>query len=227
MTIHSLRPAHDQLAYTFGGVAPLITVGPGDLVEVFTEDCFGGRVTSPGQIASEVVRDDELDSVSGPIFVTGAEPGDVLAVHLVSIRPARPHAISASFPGFGALGTTQQTAMLHDPLEERLWFYDLDLDAWTATFRARLSDFAAVLPLDPMMGTIGVAPGSGEARLTVTPSTYGGNMDSPEVRAGTTLYFPVNVPGALLGLGDGHARQGEAEIIGSGLECAMEVVLAV
>jgi len=83
------------------------------------------------------------------------------------------------------------------------------------------------LPLDPMHGVIGVAPAGGEARLTVTPSTWGGNMDSPELRAGTTVYLPVSVPGAQLALGDGHARQGEGEIVGCGLECAMDTVIAV
>jgi len=227
MTVHVLRPTPEQLAYTFGGYQPLLAIDPGDIVEVFTEDCFGGRITSADQVASEVCRPDELDSVSGPIHVNGAEPGDLLAVHFVSIRPARPRAASASFPGFGALGTTAETAMLHDPLPERTWVYDLDLDNWTATFRASQSDFSATLPLDPMHGVIGVAPGGGEARLATVPSYYGGNMDSPELRAGTTVYFPVSVAGALLALGDGHARQGEAEIIGSGLECAMDTVIAV
>ena len=227
MTTHVLRPTPDQLAFTFGGVAPLLTIDPGDIVEVFTEDCFGGAITSADQIASQVVKAEELDSVSGPIHVAGAEPGDVLAVHFVSIRPARPRAASVSFPGFGALGTTAETAMLHDPLPERTWVYDLDIDHWTATFKARASDYTVTLPLDPMHGVIGVAPAGGEARLAVTPSYYGGNMDSPELRAGTTVYFPVSVPGALLSLGDGHARQGEAEIIGSGLECAMDTVIAV
>ena len=227
MNIHKLNPAKNELAYTFGGVGPLISIEPGDIVEVFSEDCFGGQITGEDQIPSQVVKAEELDSVSGPIEVVGAEPGDLLAVHFVAITPARPHAISASFPGFGALGSTNETAMLHTPLEERVWFYDLDLDSWTATFRARNSDFTAVLPLDPMHGVIGVAPGGGEARLAVTPSYWGGNMDSPELRAGTTVYLPVSVPGAMLSLGDGHARQGEGEIIGSGLESAMNTVIAV
>lgn len=227
MAIHVLHPAPEQLAYTFGGTQPLISIDPGDIVEVFTEDCFGGQVTSADQIASQVVVSEQLDSVSGPIYVNGAEVGDLLAVHFVSIRPARDFAISAIFPGFGALGATNETAMLHEPLEERTWRYDIDVDHWTATFRAHNSDFTATFPLDPMHGVIGVAPAGHEARLATTPSYYGGNMDSPELRAGTTVYFPVSVPGALLALGDGHARQGEGEIIGSGLESAMNTVIAV
>ncbi|WP_250546074.1 acetamidase/formamidase family protein [Paenarthrobacter sp. DKR-5] len=227
MVIHSLKPRPDQFSYVFGGTEPLLSVKPGDVVELSTEDCFGGRVTSPEDLPSKVVPFTELNPVSGPIHVEGAEVGDVLAVHFVSIVPARPYAISSTFPLFGALTPTHETAMLSAPLEERVWFYDIDLESWTATFRARRSEHELRLPLDPMHGTVGVAPASGEVRLVVTPSTHGGNMDTPEVRAGTTLYLPVNVPGAMLSLGDGHARQGEGEICGTGLESAMNSVIVV
>jgi acetamidase/formamidase len=227
MAVHSLAPRPDQYSYVFGGREPLLGIRPGDIVEVSTEDCFGGRVTTPSDVPSEVVPFAELNPVSGPIEVEGAEPGDVLAVHFVSIVPARPHAISCTFPLFGALTATHETAMLHGPLEERVWFYDIDLDAWTATFRAKNSDYSLAMPLDPMHGTVGVAPAGGEVRLVVTPSTHGGNMDTPEARAGTTLYLPVKVAGAMLSLGDGHARQGEGEVCGTGLEAAMNSVIAV
>jgi amidase len=227
MAIHSLKPRPDQYSYVFGGVEPLLSVKPGDIVEVSTEDCFGGRVTSNTDLPSKVVPFAELNPVSGPIQVEGAEVGDVLAVHFVSIVPARSYAISSTFPLFGALTPTHETAMLSSPLEERVWFYDIDLESWTATFRARRSEYELRIPLDPMHGTVGVAPASGEVRLVVTPSTHGGNMDTPEVRAGTTLYLPVNVPGGMLSLGDGHARQGEGEICGTGLESAMNSVIVV
>ena len=227
MTIHELKPAPDEFSYVFGGVEPRLSIRPGDIVEVSTEDCFGGRVTHPDDLPSRVVPFSELNPVVGPIEVAGAEPGDLLAVHFVSIVPARPHAISSTFPLFGALTPTHETAMLSAPLEERVWFYDIDLENWTATYRARSTDYTLELPLDPMHGTVGVAPASGEVRLVVTPSTHGGNMDTPEVRASTTLYLPVNVPGAMLSLGDGHARQGEGEVCGTGLESAMDTVIAV
>ena len=226
MAIHQLTPLPEQYSYVFGGRAPLLSVHPGDIVEVSTEDCFGGRVKTPEDFPSQIVPFNELNPVSGPIEVIGAEPGDVLAVHFVSIIPARRYAISSTFPLFGALSATHETAMLHEPLEERVWFYDIDLDAWTATFRAKNSDYTLALPLDPMHGTVGVAPAGGEVRLVVTPSTHGGNMDTPEARAGTTLYLPVNVAGAMLSLGDGHARQGEGEVCGTGLESAMNSVIA-
>jgi acetamidase/formamidase len=227
MTTHRLEPRPEEYAYTFGGVEPRLTVSPGDIVEISTEDCFGGRVTSDTDMPSQVVAFDELNPVSGPIEVRGAEPGDLLAVHFVSIVPSRSHAISSTFPHFGSLTPTHETAMLSEPLEERVWFYDLDIDNWVAGFRSRTGDFQLALPLDPMHGTVGVAPASGEVRLVVTPSTYGGNMDTPEVCAGATLYLPVNVTGAMLSLGDGHARQGEGEVCGTGLECAMTTSIVV
>lgn len=227
MRIHELNPKPNEYSYTFGGRSPLISVKPGDVIEVSTEDCFGGRVKSPSDIPSQVVDFAELNPVSGPIEVEGAEPGDLLAVHFVSIVPARSFGISCTFPMFGALTATHETAMLHDQLEERVWFYDIDLESWTAGFKAINSDYSLRMPLDPMHGTIGVAPASGEVRLVVTPSTYGGNMDTPEARAGTTLYLPVNVAGAMLSIGDGHARQGEGEVCGTGIESAMNSVIAV
>ena len=227
MAIHPLAPRPDQYSYVFGGREPLISIRPGDIVEVRTEDCFGGRVTSPDDLPSQIVPFSEFNPVAGPIHVEGAEPGDLLAVHFVSIVPARSFAVSSTYPNFGALTQTPETAMLHDSLEERVWLYDIDLDAWTATYRAKNSDYTLALPLDPMHGTIGVAPAGGEVRLVVTPSTHGGNMDTPEARAGTTLYLPVNVAGAMLSLGDGHARQGEGEVCGTGLESAMNSVIVV
>jgi len=227
MTIHQLAPLPEQYSYVFGGRDPLLSIKPGDVVEVSTEDCFGGRVTSPSDVPSQVVPFTELNPVSGPIEVEGAEPGDMLAVHFVSIIPARAYAVSCTFPQFGALTPTHETAMISGDLDERVWFYDIDLEAWTATFRATNTDFTLAMPLDPMHGTVGVAPAGGEVRLVVTPSTHGGNMDTPEARAGTTLYLPVNVAGAMLSLGDGHARQGEGEVCGTGLESAMNSVIAV
>lgn len=227
MSIHELRPAATDYAYVFGGTEPKLQIRSGDIVEVSTEDCFGGRVRSAQDRPSEVCDFEKLNPVSGPIAVEGAEPGDMLAVHIIDIRPSRPSAVSVTFPYFGALTSSHETATLQQPLEERVWFYDLDLDRWTAHFRAHTSEYELELPLDPMHGVVGVAPSGGEVRLVVTPSSHGGNMDSPEVRRGTTLYLPVNVAGAMLALGDGHARQGEGEVIGTGLECAMNSVIAV
>jgi acetamidase/formamidase len=168
-----------------------------------------------------------LNPVTGPFHVEGAEPGDTLALHFRSITPARDHAFSSTFPLFGALTSTHTTATLQPPLEERVWRYDIDLAAGVVRYQARTSGHTIELPLDPMHGTVGLAPAAFEVRSTLVPDAHGGNMDTPELRAGTTLYLGVNVAGALFALGDGHARQGEGEVCGVAVECAMRTTLVV
>jgi acetamidase/formamidase len=223
----SLRPTAEQYAYAFGGREPLLTVKPGTVVELFTEDCFGGAVRGVDDLPSTVCTFPFLNPVTGPIAVEGAEPGDTIAVHFAEIVPARDWAVSATFPLFGALTATHATAMLHDPLEERVWRYDIDVAARTCRFQARRSERIVELPLDPMHGTVGVAPAANEVLMSITPATHGGNMDTPEMRAGTTAYFGVNVPGGMLSIGDGHARQGEGEVCGTAVEAAMNTVVVI
>jgi amidase len=227
LEVLSLEPTPEQLRYTFGGAEPLLTVRPGTVVELATEDCFGGRVRSADDLPSQVCEFPYLNPVTGPIAVEGAEPGDTLAVHLVEIAPARNWAVSATFPHFGALTATHNTAMLHDPLEEIVWVYEVDREKGTCVFRPRRGGPEVELPLDPMHGTIGVAPAANEVFASITPGAHGGNMDTPEMRAGTTAYFGVNVPGGLLSLGDGHCRQGEGEVCGTAVEAAMRTVIVV
>jgi acetamidase/formamidase len=116
---------------------------------------------------------------------------------------------------------------LQDPLPELVWRYDVDRTARIVHFEARNGDFARDLPLDPMHGTVGVSPAGGEARSSLVPDAHGGNMDTPEMRAGTTCYLGVNVDGALFSLGDGHCRKGEGETCGVAVEAAMDTVLVV
>jgi amidase len=222
-----LRAAQSEFGYTFGGRDPAVVVPPGTIVELETEDCFGGLVRTVNDLPSAVCQFPYLNPVTGPIAVDGATPGDVLAVHFVDIRPRRDWAVSSTFPHFGALTTTGLTAMLHPPLDELVWIYDVDVEGGTSRFHARRSSFELDLPLDPMHGTIGVAPAFGEVFMTITPGSHGGNMDSPELRAGTTVYLQVNVPGAMLSIGDGHCRQGEGEVGGVGIEAAMDTVVIV
>ncbi|TNH27471.1 acetamidase [Micromonospora orduensis] len=221
------RPARDELAYTFGGRLPVAHVRSGDILRVHTEDCFGGLVRGPADLPSQVCRMPYLNPVSGPFFVEDAEPGDTLAVHIASIVPARDWGVSATFPYFGALTSTSHTATLQPPLDERVWVYDIDRAAGVVRYHATESEHTVDLPLDPMIGTIGVAPGGMESRSTIVPDHHGGNLDTPELRAGTTLYLGVNVHGAMLALGDGHARQGQGEACGVGVEIATMTTLAV
>jgi amidase len=221
------RPAWDELAYTFGARPPVMHVRSGDVLEVGTEDCFGGLVRGSGDLPSQVCRMPYLNPVSGPFLVEDAEPGDTLALHIASITPAREWGVSSTFPHFGALTSTSHTATLQPPLEERVWVYRIDRRAGTVRFQATESDHAVDLPLDPMIGTIGVAPRGFEARSTIVPDVHGGNIDTPQLRAGATVYLGVNLPGALFALGDGHARQGEGEACGVGVEIATTTTLAV
>jgi acetamidase/formamidase len=145
----------------------------------------------------------------------------------VSIEPRYDWGVSAAIPYFGALTSTPTTATLQPPLPETVWIYDLDVAGRTVGYRARESCLELRLPMDPMHGTVGVAPALGEVRSALAPGPWGGNMDTPEMRAGVTCYLGVNVEGALLSLGDGHARQGEGEPCGVAVECAMDTVFIV
>jgi acetamidase/formamidase len=213
------------LAYTFGGAAPLVSVRPGTVVSTWTLDCFAGRVRSTADMVSQVCDPRFLNPQTGPFYVEGAEPGDTLAVHFLSITPRGGRGVSTTVPLFGSLTATTTTAMLHDPLPERTWVYEIDNAAGVVRYDALDSPYTVDLPLDPMHGTVGVAPPLGEVRSSLTPGSWGGNMDTPEMRAGTTCYLGVNVEGALFSLGDGHARQGEGETCGVAVECPMDTVL--
>jgi acetamidase/formamidase len=221
------RPGTGDYAWTFGGAAPVLTVRPGTVIETFTEDCFAGRVRSERDLVSEVCEFPYLNPQTGPFYIEGAEVGDTVAVHFISIEPARDWAASTTVPLFGALTATHLTALLHEPLPETVWIWQLDAAARTCTFSAKHGDFSVALPMDPMHGTVGVAPANLEVRSALVPDAFGGNMDTPELRTGVTCYFGVNVPGALLSLGDGHARQGEGETCGVAVETAMNTVFAV
>ena len=223
----TFRPEAGQYAWTFGGAAPVLRVQPPAVLELFTEDCFAGRVRGEDDLVSEVCEFPYLNPQTGPFYIEGAEPGDTLAVHFISIEPARDWGASTTVPLFGALSATHATALLHDPLPELVWMYQFDRAARTCRFTARKTDFAVDLPMNPMHGTVGVAPANLEVRSALVPDAFGGNMDTPEMRAGVTCYLGVNVEGALFSLGDGHARQGEGETCGVAVECAMNTVLAV
>ena len=227
LQVVSFRPSADQYAWTFGGAAPVARIRPPAVLEVFTEDCFAGRVRAETDLVSQVCEFPFLNPQTGPFYIEGAEPGDTVAVHFVSIEPARSWAASTTVPLFGALTGTHLTALLQDPLPEVVWLWQLDAAARTCRFTARRGSITVDLPMDPMHGTVGVAPSNLEVRSALVPDAFGGNMDTPEMRAGVTCYLGVNVDGGLLSLGDGHARQGEGETCGVAVECAMNTVLVV
>jgi acetamidase/formamidase len=227
MDVVSYRPDPSEFAWTFGGVPPVRKVKPGDVLELWTEDAFGGKVRTVDDLVSRVIEFPFVNPQTGPFFVEGAEPGDTLAIHFVSIEPSRDWGASCTVPLFGALTSTHQTATLQEPLPEVVWIYEVDAGKRTVSYRARAGEYAVELPLDPMHGTVGVAPASFEARSSLVPDAHGGNMDTPEMRAGTTCYLGVNVEGALFSIGDGHCRQGEGETCGVAVEAAMDTVIAI
>ncbi|MGN6608812.1 MAG: acetamidase/formamidase family protein [Jatrophihabitans sp.] len=227
LEVRSFHPSPESFVWTFGGAAPLARITPGTVLELFTEDCFAGRVRTTSDLVSEVCEVPFLNPQTGPFYVEGAEPGDTVAVHFVSIEPARDWGASTTVPLFGALTSTHTTATLQPPLPERVWIWDLDRAARLCRFHAADSDVHVDLPMDPMHGTVGVAPANLEVRSALVPDAHGGNMDTPEMRAGVTCYLGVNVEGGLVSIGDGHARQGEGETCGVAVETAMNSVVIV
>ncbi len=209
------RATIDNVKYVYASVEPVARLKPGDILDTNTLDCFGNAIKKPSDPLSLAKGDNPL---TGPFFIEGAEPGDTLAVKILELEVDSDHGIGAMAPGFGALNTTTYTPMLNPPLKERVWFYPVDRATNTATFKALDTDFSVTIPLKPFFGCIGVAPAGGEARSSIVPEAFGGNMDAPEASAGNTLYLPVNVSGALLYLGDGHAAMGDGEVAGTAIE---------
>ncbi|GAA1111159.1 acetamidase/formamidase family protein [Kribbella jejuensis] len=227
MDVLEYTPEPNDYAWTFGGVAPVRRVKPGTALRLWTEDAYCGTLRSTSDLASASLNMPYVNPQTGPFYVEGAEPGDTLVLHFVELTPARTWGVSTTIPYFGGLTSTDRTATLQDPLPERTWIYEVDTDKQTVGFQAQSSHLELALPLEPMLGTVGVAPAAGEARSALVPEMFGGNMDTPEMRAGATCYLKVNVEGALFSVGDGHYRQGEGESCGTAVEGAMNVVLVV
>jgi amidase len=213
-----------DVKYVYGVAEPVARLKSGDILETNTVDAFGNAIQKPGDPLSLVKGDNPL---TGPFYVEGAQPGDTLAVKVLDIQVDGNQGVGAFAPGFGALNETNYTPMLHPPLPEKIWLYPIDHATNTATFKALDSNFSVRIPLHPFFGCIGVAPAGGEARSSIVPAEFGGNMDSPEVSVGNTLYLPVNVPGALLYMGDGHAAMGDGEVAGTAIEVPLRTRLQI
>ncbi len=218
-------PKHEELRYTFGGHSPVLKLKPGTILESWTEDCFDGAVKKPSDMPSKVAPIGHDNPQTGPFYIEGAQAGDILVVHIIDLQPSRDYGVSSKYPGFGALTSTDYTALLNPPLVEKVWWYTVDRQKWTVS--TMVGKHKLEIPMNPFLGCIATAPQRGEVRWTVTPEAYGGNMDYWNIHKGTTLYLPVNVEGALLQFGDGHLVQGEGEIIGTAVEAALNVRLKV
>ncbi|MBS4206520.1 acetamidase/formamidase family protein [Bacillus sp. FJAT-50079] len=195
---------------------PIASVKPGEEVVIFTEDAFENRITKESDLPSKVLGE-YLNPQTGPVYIEGAEPGDTLVVHILDIEPTRDWAVSVLNPHFGGLTATNTTRLLHEPLPEKVWIYQLE--DGLLSYNERLT-----FPWNPFLGTIGTAPNL-EALSALTPLDHGGNMDVPDVKPGNSIYLPVNVEGAHFFTGDCHAAQGEGELCGVALEISAKVTL--
>lgn len=192
---------------------PVLHINPGDVVTAETHDAFEGKLKTEQDKPSEILDFPFLNPQNGPIYVEGAERGDCLAVYIRDIKPRGPQpcGTTALLHEFGGLVATADTALLHEPLPERV--VKVDVDAETGV---KWSD-RVTLPYEPFIGTIGVAPAI-EAISSLVPDYYGGNMDLPDVGPESIIYLPVNAKGAYLYLGDCHAAQGDGELAGVAIE---------
>jgi amidase len=197
---------------------PIASVSVDESVAIYTEDAFEGRLSDEATRPSQVLGS-YLNPQTGPVEIQGAEPGDMLAVHIEGIELTRDWAVSCLKPEFGGLTSTVLSPTLQDPLPEKVWIYRRQPDGMFAYDPAKFS-----IPSVPFMGTIGTAPEI-EALSALTPFTHGGNMDVPDVRDGNIVYLPVNVPGAYFFTGDCHAAQGEGEACGVALEISGKVTV--
>lgn len=200
--------------YVYGPfVDPVLTVDPGAVISAETHDAFEGKIKHETDKPSEILNFPYLNPQNGPIYVNGAEKGDVLAVYIKSIVPRGPQPVGTTclITEFGGLVATGDTALLNPPLPEKVKKLEVTVEGgikWNDKI---------TLPYEPFIGTIGVSPEI-EAISSLVPDYYGGNMDLPDVGVGAVIYLPVNTPGALLYLGDCHACQGDGELCGVALE---------
>lgn len=206
--------------YVYGPyVEPKIEVEPGAVITVETHDAFEGKIQSEDDRPTEILRFPYLNPQTGPIAIKGAQKGDTLAVRIKSIKPREPFGTTCLIPEFGGLVGTSSTALLNQPLPEKVRRVKIDENGvyWSDKI---------TLPYEPFIGTIGTSPEI-EAISSLQPDYYGGNMDLPDVGPGAIIYLPVNRDGALLYLGDCHAVQGDGELCGVALEMPAIVELQV
>jgi len=220
---HRLDPTSDTVTDVFDpGARPVLTLDPGDTVLVRSLDASGHteRQRSPGEPRPALIPDARGHCLTGPIAVRGADPGTVLAVSFSSLRPD-----DWAWTVAGARDTplNRRLGVAGGPPSWLLW--DLDVDGGSGT-----DQLGHRVELAPFLGVVGLPPAEPGEHATTPPRTSGGgNIDCRDLTAGSTLFLPVTVGGALLCVGDGHAAQGDGEVSGTAVECGMttELVLDV
>jgi acetamidase/formamidase len=215
---HRFVPERFHGTYSAAHPAAL-RIKPGDTVITKTIDAAGvdwnGKQVAQGP-----------NPQTGPFYVEGAAPGDVLVVTFVKIETNRAMAYSASLLAPYAVDPTAVAARTDRDAKRLTWTIDRVKNV-ARLDQTDVQPGGIELPLRPMLGCVGVAPARQEAISTATPGPFGGNMDYAWLNAGAKVMLPVNEPGALLFIGDGHARQGEGEVAGTGLETSMDVEFTV
>jgi len=217
MTVHRFSPS--KYYSTIGSHPPALYVEDGDTVITTTvdargQDASGVRVTPGG------------NPMTGPFYVRGAEPGDTLAVKFDRLVPNRAMGWSRKMVAPNVV-EPEHVAFLPWPEDDAsaLALWQVDAAAGTATLvePSDTSLGSLTLPITPMVGCFGVAPADGQAISTATSGQHGGNMDYRGYCEGVTAYLPIFVEGALFHIGDGHALQGDGEIVGTGIEISFDV----
>ncbi len=200
---------------TFAVRTPVLRVKPKTVL--ISKTNFGAYYTEQGG---------DFPGEVGPIYIEGATPNDILVVRVRRVRPNHDLAAAQIYPDFGGLATEDRVRLLNEPIPPRRYVWRLDRQRNTATTELPDSRMKRItIDLRPMLGRVAVAPRGEEAFNGIWPGDFGGNMDAPEVREGTTVYLPIFHEGAYFYFGDGHARQGHGEVAGTGLETSMDVVL--
>lgn len=213
--MHELGVSRRTLHGTYDrDAAPLITIEPGDHVRLATL-VSSWRLDREGRTFSP--RDPERDrghALTGPIGIRGVRRGDMLAIHVETVRPA---SWGESGAGGGAWGLNREMGLQDAPFLRMLW--ELDRDRGTAT-----NSLGQSVRMAPFMGVMGMPADVPGLQPTRPPGINGGNIDCRELVAGSNLYLPVAVDGGLFSIGDGHAAQGDGEVGGIAIECSMERV---
>jgi len=200
---------------TFAVRQPVLRIKPGTVL--VSNTMFGPYYTEQGGAFPGEV---------GPFYIEGATTNDVLVVKILKVRHNTDLAAAQLYANFGGLATDGRVRLLNDPIPPRRYLWRLDRQKMTGTTTLPDSRMKQItVDLRPMLGRVAVAPRGEEAFAGLWPGDFGGNMDAQEVREGTTVYLPIFHDGAYFYFGDGHARQGEGEVAGTGLETSMDVVL--
>lgn len=220
MATHHFTPTRYYRA--MGTYEPVLRVQPGDTIITTTID-------ASGRDQHNNIVWERGNPMTGPFYIEGAEPGDTLVVKLDSIVPNRSTGWSSAILASNVIDPDD---VRNQPIGEDGRSIDadwqIDLDTNTAKLLTPITMLGALtLPLEPMLGCFGVAPARDQAISTATSGPHGGNMDYRGFMSGVTVYFPVEVAGALLFIGDGHALQSDGEISGTGIEISMDVQITV